>query len=286
MMRQAIARYKRARRQKSHHQRRRLLRGLETLEDRRLLAVDFGDAPDLGVGTGPGDYRTLEIDNGPSHVVSPLIYMGGGMPDDETDAIANDRANGDDVASPSGDQDDEDGVTNPSIDLTVTVGGSPRVSVSVTNTSGQPAALFGWIDTNGDGVFDNDTERASAEVLPLVQTGSVSLVFPEVPSGFHGETYARFRLSTGAVDLNSMAAQPYGASTDWGEVEDYVAHVVNPVDSSWHCASCEITGGSTEPLLDDYRFGQSVAAIGDVNQDGIDDLAVGVPGYDSTAGGN
>lgn len=32
--------------------------------------LDYGDAPDLGVGTGIADYNTLLLDNGPSHVSS------------------------------------------------------------------------------------------------------------------------------------------------------------------------------------------------------------------------
>ena len=38
----------------------------ESLEDRRLLALDYGDAPDTAPGTGPGNYNTLSTDNGPN----------------------------------------------------------------------------------------------------------------------------------------------------------------------------------------------------------------------------
>jgi hypothetical protein len=43
----------------------------EPLEDRRVLAVDWGDAPDSSAGTGPGNYSTLASDNGPSHTIVP-----------------------------------------------------------------------------------------------------------------------------------------------------------------------------------------------------------------------
>jgi hypothetical protein len=49
---------------------------IELLESRRLLAVDWGDAPDLGPGVGPGDYNTLAADNGPSHTIVDGLRMG------------------------------------------------------------------------------------------------------------------------------------------------------------------------------------------------------------------
>src|SRR5207248_2924430 len=42
----------------------------ESLEPRALLAVDFGDAPDMGAGTGAGNYQTLLADNGPRHDIT------------------------------------------------------------------------------------------------------------------------------------------------------------------------------------------------------------------------
>ncbi|MDA1017404.1 MAG: hypothetical protein O3A00_23475 [Planctomycetota bacterium] len=43
--------------------------GTESLEDRTLLAADFGDAPDMGAGTGTGDYETLLASTGASHTI-------------------------------------------------------------------------------------------------------------------------------------------------------------------------------------------------------------------------
>ena len=77
----------------------------EALESRRLLAaeLDYGDAPDLGPGFGPGNYATLLGDNGPSHIVSASLYIGtqrdgqpNGVPDAEDDAQPNIAADGDD----------------------------------------------------------------------------------------------------------------------------------------------------------------------------------------------
>jgi hypothetical protein len=185
--------------------RRRFIPRVEQLEDRRILASDFGDAPDLGAGTGPGDYSTLSTDNGPSHTIVPGLYLGAGV-DGEDEAAAAALANADDL---------DDGLTDPGSDLLLTPGESLHVRVKATNTTGAEAMLFGWIDFNGDGVFDNANERAEAVIFSGSSGVVFTLEFGAVPEAFEGRTYARFRLSTDAA-----AADPTGLALD-GEVEDY-----------------------------------------------------------------
>ena len=173
--------------------------------------ADFGDAPDA-------PYATLSANNGPSHVIVPSLYMGAAV-DTEPDGQPTASADGDDLNGLLG-ADDEDGwSTRPAI-------GSARRrdshgQVNVTNTTESAATLYGWIDYNGDGVFENATERASVAVPNGSSGATVTLVFPAVPwlSPAVTDTYARFRLSTDAA-----AANPTGAAGD-GEVEDYTAHI-------------------------------------------------------------
>ena len=121
--------------------------------------------------------------------------------DGDDGTLQNAAANADDVngALP----DDEDGLNNPAADLVLTVGAQPTVNVRVTNTIGSAATLYGWIDYNANGVFDNATERASVAVPNGTNNSVVTLTFPAVPSGLHGTTYARFRLSTDAAAANA-----------------------------------------------------------------------------------
>ena len=155
---------------------------------------DYGDAPDTGAGTGRGNYQTTTSDNGASHgIVNGLLL--GAIISGETTASANSRANGDDLGI-----DDEDGVIFPDSDLVLTVGVQPTVTLRSTNVTGTNATLWGWVDYNADGMFDNLTERTSTVVPSGTSGGLFTLVFPVVPTGFTGTTYARFRLSTDAAD--------------------------------------------------------------------------------------
>ena len=176
----------------------------ETLEDRRLLA-DYGDAPDLGLGTGFGNYNTVAADNGPSHTsIGTFLWIGSSF-DDDSGTLQNPAANADDSngAAP----DDEDGVINPAADLVLTVGAQPMVDVRVTSVV-LSSTLYGWIDYNANGVFENATERTSVAVGAGTFNSIVKLVFPAVPSGFTGTTYARFRLS-----MDAAAANPTGPAS-------------------------------------------------------------------------
>ncbi len=154
------------------------------------------------------DYETLGRENGPAHVLASGLMIGAAV-DDENDGQPTLTADGDDLAG----VDDEDGVILP-IQYSV---GMPMIDVTVTNTSGTAATLYGWIDYNGNGVFENATERASAPVPNGTVGSMVSLTFPTVPALPAETTFARFRLST-----DPAAADPTGLAND-GEVEDYPA---------------------------------------------------------------
>src|SRR4051812_39400711 len=220
----------------------------ETLEDRCLLAADFGDAPDIGLGTARGDYKTLVGDNGPSHTIVAGLHLGAHI-DSEDGSLQNSAASADDMngALPI----DEDGVSNPTPDLRLTIGAHPTVDLRVTNTTGVAATLYGWIDYNADGVFDNVAERASVAVSNGANNSVTTLTFQVVPSGFAGATYARFRLSTDVAAANS-----FGPAAD-GEVEDYRATIVQPSGGDVDTAKTHAIKGPA--VTDRDFFGSAVA---------------------------
>lgn len=249
-----------------------------SIVDANFPSVDYGDAPDTEAGTSTRNYSTLQSDNGPSHVIVPGLFLGASV-DLDSGTLQNMSADADDVdgALP----DDEDGVLSP-LDLISTVGTAPAVTLLATNTTGEAATLFGWIDFDQNGVFENSTERASIPVPDSSNGDRFTLTFPAVPVGLTGDTYARFRLSTDAA-----AASSTGAASD-GEVEDYSFRIDHPADQPVTIAhTLKVADGTNGgPALEDGDvFGRTVASVGDLDGDGLADLAVGAIS-DNTGGTN
>ncbi len=169
--------------------------------------LDYGDAPDASAGVGTGNYNTRSNDDGPSHQIHAGLQIGASV-DADAGHLQNSTATADDALHTN----DEDALAVP---LTIIEGVTPTVSVRVTNTTGQTATLFGWIDFNQNGVFENQTEIATTVVGGQTTDTAVQLTFPAVPQNTAGTTFARFRFSTD-IALNG----PTGPASD-GEVEDH-----------------------------------------------------------------
>ncbi|MEL6107833.1 MAG: ELWxxDGT repeat protein, partial [Planctomycetota bacterium] len=52
-----------------------------------VAELDFGDAPDLGSGTGVADYETTLANDGPRHAINQNLFLGDAAPDAEVDAF-------------------------------------------------------------------------------------------------------------------------------------------------------------------------------------------------------
>ncbi len=234
------------------------------------VTPDYGDAPDSSVGTGAGNYKTTAADNGPSHVYYAGLFLGNSV-DGDNGILHNPTANADDVDGLS--SDDEDGVLSP-LDLVGAVNAQPSVTLQATNITSSPAFLSGWIDYNQDGIFDDATERAQTIVPPGVFDNRFTLTFPVIPDGSAGTTYARFRLST-----DTAANHSTGAAAD-GEVEDYLFTINRPTQGTVksHTKISDGLAGFHPIGLDAFdTFGSAVTTIGDLDGNGVVDLAVGAP---------
>ena len=175
----------------------------------QVMSFDYGDLPDAGPGTGPGDYQVLISDNGPSHKIVTGLKLGASV-DGET--------NGQQSANANGDGNDEDGIAAfPQF----SAGQVATIDVSVMNMTAQAAILYGYFDWNKDGDFEDANEQSSVGI-PVGTNGTVQInayvpadVILNMPLG------ARFRLSTDVA----AAASPQGQAPD-GEVEDYLIQVI------------------------------------------------------------
>ena len=252
------------------------------LEVRLLLTSDFGDAPDTSAGSGVNDYQTLAVNGGPSHVIDATrntLFLGGGV-DGEAGTQQSLSAYHDNLFTTGG-RNDEDGVLS-SLDLTATVGSIPTITLSATNTTSAAATLSGWIDINRNGVFDNATERAQITVPAGTTAGRFTLTFPKLAGEISGSTYARFRLSSDPAAANSTGA------ANGGEVEDYRFQTINPVKTPLEVSgSVRVANGlngGPASLKEEYLGSGGNASIGDLDGNGVGDLAVGALGYGSNSG--
>lgn len=180
------------------------------------------DSPILDYGDAPDSYGTSNANNGPRHVLGSGLIMGN-VVDSNPDGVPSVNADGDNDTGPT--PDDEEGV-NPA-SLVFTEGRRARVSVQVNNPFAIDATLKGWIDFNGNGVFDSG--ESAETTVPAGFVGSVTLNFGIVPAGSvaatGGTTYARFRISTDAESVDSPTTPADGLPAPDGEVEDYVTKI-------------------------------------------------------------
>ncbi|MBM7564942.1 DUF7507 domain-containing protein [Paenibacillus sacheonensis] len=193
------------------------------------INLDFGDAPDTGDGNGPDNYSTLLSSDGPRHGLVNGLFLGTRVTA-EADAHQNFDATGDDI--PLGIQDD--GVSVPLPVLSVNEG-IYALPVTVTNTTGSPANLYGWVDFTGDGIFQAD-EAAPVQIVPS-QAGTQFFVlhFFPAPGAVKAldHTFVRVRLTTDTLTDTNAPGLPdtrsVGPATD-GEVEDYYLQIFNAIE--------------------------------------------------------
>ena len=109
----------------------------------------------------------------------------------------------------------DDGV--PTVQIFNPLYGNYLAQVSVFNNTGSTVNLGGWIDYNGNGVFDA-SEGVVVTVPSSASTQSVYLYWPSTPSTLPmgSYTYLRIRVTSKAM----TTANPTGYYND-GEVEDY-----------------------------------------------------------------
>ncbi|WPL13076.1 hypothetical protein Thiosp_02864 [Thiorhodovibrio litoralis] len=194
--------------------------------------TDYGDAPDPEAGTALGNYNTLGLDDGPSHVlgVAGASYLGACVDSDtgsqqDVAAMADDDTAAGGAATPlttgtcATAGEDEDGVRF--LDA-MRRGGNANIEVTVADVA--DCTLNAWIDFNADGDFTDASEQIATD--QLLSASSVTTLTVAVPADATlGPAYARFRCAS----IGGLA--PTGAAPD-GEVEDYLVNLsANPTST-------------------------------------------------------
>ena len=196
--------------------------------------ISFDALPTLyDHGDAPSSY------NDASHQLSSDLYIGLVAGDSDAGSQSGSNANGDDADG----TDDEDGLTTHGLQLTQ--GETIKVVVPVYNNTGSAAVLEGWIDFNGNDVFDA-SEKASVSVPNLLHDNAESVVLDfGTPSMSLGASYIRLRVSS-AGGLTATGAAPDG------EVEDHKVEIVSglPARSCTASTILDMTTLSVAPAWD------------------------------------
>ncbi|MEM7531354.1 MAG: SdrD B-like domain-containing protein [Chloroflexota bacterium] len=230
-----------------------------------FVQYDWGDLPD-GNNTDSPSYNTLDANNGPHHTLIPDLYMGAGV-DAEGNGQPSATATGDDTLTGTDTSDDEDGVSIPEM----IAGQSATVNVTAFNNSGADAVVYGFIDFNADGDFDDEGEVVTATVSTGTTSGTTALVFNvPVSATINTPVGARFRLSTDdALDAN-------GAARD-GEIEDYLISIIGHEygdlpDTYGTINDGTVTIPAVHVVTDTLYFGSNI----DHEGDGAEDVNAGM----------
>ena len=237
--------------------------------------VDYGDAPVDYDDTADNNNLINTNDNPASHIIFSHLYLGTVAPDHETAPQSSINSDGDNsVNNPN--INDEDGIN--SFPILRTNNSSYSLIATVNNTSGNSAYIYGWLDFDLDGEFDED-ERATVSNGNIIldsngkvatgSNGTVTLNWNNIGTDITaGDSYLRIRISTQDLDQTLETSDrddaSVGNATD-GEVEDYAIKIA-PYSSSSSSEQpyCESLGGtvSTANLFteaDNGTFGNGTA---------------------------
>ncbi|RIK73932.1 MAG: hypothetical protein DCC67_17240, partial [Planctomycetota bacterium] len=188
---------------------------VEWLEDRLLLAADYGDAA--------ASYSAVAFGAVWHEAIGPTLGL---LRDAEPAGAPSASADSDDAAG----ADDEDGVQFGPLRA-----GQVSAAVNVLVADAPTGArLDAWIDFDGDGAFLGAHERIAANAPVVAGTNSISFDVPA--SAQSGPAVSRFRLSTaGGLSVAGGAAD--------GEVEDHLATILPPRASAGLFGAAQTVAG-------------------------------------------
>jgi uncharacterized repeat protein (TIGR01451 family) len=197
-----------------------------------VRATDYGDAP-LSYGSAGAEINLFRNSLGN---YTNFMFLGDTI-DHETVYLASAQADGDDLDN----LDDEDGVTLPAI----LVPGSTIMIPIVATVRGGIGVLNAWIDWNGDGVFQNASEKI-VDVMPVFSSQIINVEVTVPEDATPGITFARFRFGANIG--------PIGFAS-YGEVEDYMV----VIQDAQPAISLTKTGTYIDnPPLGEYNAGDQI----------------------------
>ena len=172
-----------------------------------VQAFDYGDAPS---SYGEAVHEINLVQSGGSY--QNYIYLGS-----RVDQESSNQASDDGLGDENNDTDDEDGVVFPSL----IPGNQVTIPVDVTVEDSGFGYLYGWIDWNRDGDFEDEGESIVPQYTYIFGTSTIDVVVDVPVSASVGQTFARFRAGAGNPTLSPSGFNAYG------EVEDYMVTIAS-----------------------------------------------------------
>ncbi len=190
---------------------------------------DYGDLPEPKYAT---DIFGGLI--GPSHVIDsidldptstginrqPAMFIGATPPDPELNGQPSALADGDNTNGVNDENINRAWFTNAATADSLIAGNTIDLKFNVTNNLAAASNVVAFIDWDGDGVFENDTERFTTTVGPGTSPVTFNLTIPTYATGNVG---VRIRMSSAGI------TDAYGPMPD-GEVEDYLLQGIRGFD--------------------------------------------------------
>ena len=188
-----------------------------------FFPIDEGDAPE-SYGKAMHTIATVDGVTG-AKVNQP--YIGNVSPDmDENtvlDWFGDDKATTADEGIDQLLPDELKGTTNEMIKMDRTRPGNYKLSIEAHTDGASEAYIYGWIDFNQNGTFDED-ERS--ELAKVTQDGTVELTFAKSKTYVDPsikELGARVRIAKKATEIESPTGMAFS-----GEVEDFKTQITHP----------------------------------------------------------
>ena len=188
-----------------------------------FFPLDEGDAPE-SYGKAVHTIATVDGVTG-AKVNQP--YLGNVSPDmDENttlDWFGDDKATTADEGIDQLLPDELKGTTNEMIKMDRTKPGNYKISVQAHLDGASEAFIYGWVDFNQNGTFDED-ERS--ELAKVTQDGTVELTFAKSKTYIDpsvNELGARVRIAKKATEIESPTGMAFS-----GEVEDFKTQITHP----------------------------------------------------------
>ena len=188
-----------------------------------FFPLDEGDAP-ASYGKA---VHTIATVNGVTGAKVNQPYLGSVSPDmDENttlDWFGDDKATTADEGINQLLPDELKGTTNEMIKMDRTKPGNYKLSVQAHTDGASEAYIYGWIDFNQNGTFDEDE---SSELAKVTQDGTVELTFAKSKTYVDPsikELGARVRIAKKATEIENPTGMAFS-----GEVEDFKTQITHP----------------------------------------------------------